>query len=179
MDFDWPFKRRKKIIIRIDAERIIRKFFFKDILKWYQKSVISATSNPLCFSKPSSYTLSMGLRHPTSTSFKYAFEGIKTAFKREPNFRIHVLLAILVLILAGVLKFNIIEWLILAFTITFVITLELLNTVLEAVVNLTSPDISPEAKVAKDVSAGMVLVVSILAVVAGLVLFVPKILSYF
>jgi len=121
----------------------------------------------------------MGLKHSTSKSFSFAFQGIKTAFKREPNFRIHTTFAVLVLILAAILRFTPIEWLILAFTITFVITLELLNTVLEAMVNLISPDINEEAKVAKDVSAGMVLVVSILAVIVGLILFVPKILFLF
>jgi len=121
----------------------------------------------------------MGLRHPTAKSFTYAFQGIKTAFKREPNFRIHLLLAIFVLLSATLLKFSLIEWLILAFTITFVITLELLNTVLEAMVNLISPNISEEARVAKDVAAGMVLVISALAVVVGLLLFVPKVLNLF
>lgn len=119
----------------------------------------------------------MGLEHPATKSFSYALEGMQAAFKREPNFRIHVIIATAALILAALLKFSIFEWLILAFTITFVIALELLNTVLEAVVNLVSPKISPEAKVAKDVSAAMVLIAALMAVIVGVVLFLPKIFN--
>ena len=121
----------------------------------------------------------MGQKHPTTKSFSYAIEGIRTAFKREPNFRIHTLFALGVLFFAALLGFTLIEWLILFFTIAFVIAFELLNTVMEAVVNLISPNVSPEAKVAKDVSAAMVFVASILAMIVGLILFVPKIIPYF
>ena len=118
----------------------------------------------------------MGKDHSTRKSFLYAFQGIRSAFKREPNFKIHIIIAITVLFLALLLKFSLIEWIILAFTIVFVITLELLNTVLEALTNLISPDISAEAEVAKDVSAAMVLVASILSIIVGLMLFIPKVL---
>lgn len=121
----------------------------------------------------------MGSRHPATRSFSYAFKGIQAAFEREPNFRIHTAIAIAVLTVAAFLKFSLIEWLFLAFAIVFVIAMELLNTVLEAMVNLISPDVTPEAKVAKDVSAGMVLLAAILATIVGVVLFLPKILLLF
>jgi diacylglycerol kinase len=121
----------------------------------------------------------MGLRHSTTKSFVYALDGLKTAFKKEPNFRVHVTIALVVLLVALFLKFNPIEWLILAFTISFVIALELLNTLLEAIVNLVSPDIKPDAKVAKDVSAAMVLVAATTSVLVGIALFLPKILKVF
>ncbi|KKQ98464.1 MAG: Diacylglycerol kinase [Candidatus Woesebacteria bacterium GW2011_GWB1_39_12] len=119
----------------------------------------------------------MGLKHPTVKSFKYAFEGLKTAVKREPNFRIHIAIAVIVLITAFILKLTLLEWILLAFTIFYVITLELLNTALEAYVNLVSPQFHPEAKIAKDVSAAMVLVAACASVIVGLILFVPKILA--
>lgn len=119
----------------------------------------------------------MGLRHSTPKSFGYAFEGIKIAFRNEPNMKIHVFMAFLALFLAIFLGLSKIEWLFLLFTIVNVLTLELLNTVLEAVVNLVSPQIKPHAKIAKDVSAAMVLLSAILSVVVGLVLFLPKILA--
>lgn len=118
----------------------------------------------------------MGKGHSRRKSFAYAFQGVRTAFKREPNFKIHIIIAAAVLLLALFLQFNIVEWIILAFTIVFVITLELLNTVLEALTNLISPYVSSEAKVAKDVSAAMVLVASLLSVIVGLLLFIPKVL---
>ncbi len=120
----------------------------------------------------------MGLRHPTTKSFGYAFEGVKTAFKREPNFRLHIIIALAVLTLGILLRLSLIEWLILTYTIFFVIVLELLNTAIEALVNLVSPNIQPEAKVAKDVSAAMVFVAAILAIIIGIMLFAPKILTF-
>jgi len=121
----------------------------------------------------------MGLKHSTEKSFYYAFQGLKTALSQEPNLRIHFTAAALALFLGLILKLSTFEWLLLAFTIFYVITLELLNTVMEAVVNLVSPDIKPYAKVAKDVSAACVLLAAILSVIVGIVLFLPKIMLLF
>ena len=118
----------------------------------------------------------MGLRHTTSKSFFYAFRGLKTAVKNEPNMKIHLFMATFALILGIILNLTVIEWLILTFTIFWVISLELLNTVLEALVNLVSPDVQPYAKIAKDVSAACVLLAAILSVIVGLMLFLPKII---
>ena len=95
----------------------------------------------------------MGIKHSTPKSFSYAFQGLRTALKNEPNLQIHTFFAISAIITAFILKVSTVEWLLLTFTIFYVITLELLNTVLENVVNLVSPDIKPYAKIAKDVSA--------------------------
>lgn len=121
----------------------------------------------------------MGLKHPTSKSFEYAFQGIRTAFKNEPNLKIHTFFALLAIFAAIVLRISTIEWLLLTFTIFYVITLELLNTVLEALVNLVSPEFHPFAKIAKDVSAACVLMAALLSVIVGLVLFTPKIIAFF
>ena len=116
----------------------------------------------------------MGLKHSTTKSFGYAFQGLKTAFLKEPNFRIHIFFAISALIVAGLLGLAPFEWIILTFTIFWVISLELLNTVLEALVNLVSPEVQPYAKTAKDVAAACVLMSAILSIMVGLILFVPK-----
>jgi diacylglycerol kinase len=121
----------------------------------------------------------MGIRHSTAKSFSYAFQGIKTAYKNEPNLRIHTFFAILALAVGWFLKINRTEWLLLGFTIFYVITLELFNTILEAIVDLVSPEIKGSAKVAKDVSAAMVLLAAIMSVVVGLVLFLPKLTFLF
>lgn len=118
----------------------------------------------------------MGISHSTSKSFSYAFEGVKTAWKREPNFKVHLAIGTIAIILAFILGFTTVEWLILIFTIFLVVILELINTALEAIVNLVSPEVKEEAKVAKDVSAATVLLTAILAVIVGLVLFLPKII---
>jgi diacylglycerol kinase len=119
----------------------------------------------------------MGMNHSRTKSFSFAFSGIKEAFKKEPNLRIHTVVAAVVIIAAILLGFGAIEFILLLFTIFFVLTLELLNTFLESLVNLVAPEIGPEAKAAKDISAAMVLFASILAVLVGAVLFVPKILN--
>jgi diacylglycerol kinase len=121
----------------------------------------------------------MGLQHSTVKSFSYAFQGVKTAIKNEPNLRIHVFFALSTLIAAAVLKFNVIEWILLMMTIFFVIMLELINTLLESLVNIISPEYNKEAKVAKDVSAAAVLFAAAISVVVGILLFGPKLLQVF
>lgn len=118
----------------------------------------------------------MGKWHSIQKSFGYAFQGVRTAVKREPNIRIHIIFALLALLLAAFLDFSYIEWIILFLTIFFVIMLELINTAMEALVNLVSPEIKDEAKVAKDVAASAVLFAAIISIVVGIVLFVPKIM---
>lgn len=123
------------------------------------------------------YTESMGMSHSVPRSFYFAFQGLKTALKNEPNLRIHLVVATIALIVAVMLRLSSLEWLILAFTIFWVISLELLNTVMESIVNLVSPEIQPYAKVAKDVSAACVLLAACLSVLVGAILFLPKLLA--
>lgn len=118
----------------------------------------------------------MGLRHTTGRSFYYAFRGMKDAFIREPNLRIHAFFALSALVAGVILNLNTIEWIILMFTIFWVISLELLNTVLESLVNIVSPEVQPYARIAKDVSAACVLLAAILSVIVGFLLFLPKII---
>lgn len=121
----------------------------------------------------------MGIYHSTSKSFRYAFAGIHTSLKNEPNLRIHTIFATFAIIMGVILGLGTLEWLLLTFTIFYVITLELLNTVIEAVVDLVSPEIRGKAKIAKDVSAACVLMAAFLSVIVGVVLFGPKILMLF
>ena len=105
----------------------------------------------------------MGINHSTVKSFRYAFDGIRTAFRKEPNLRIHVIIGALALLLGIYLGLSKVEWLILTFTIFYIITLELINTIIESLVDLVSPEIKTQAKTAKDISAAVVLISSILA----------------
>ncbi len=108
-------------------------------------------------------------------SFQYAIDGIKDAFKSEPNLRFHFLASFILLPLAFYLKFSSIEFTILIMTIAFVITLELINTIVEKLVDLHSKERSEEARIIKDMSAGVVLVGAISAAIIGFILFLPKI----
>lgn len=133
-------------------------------------------SSQLCFFKTAIYTLNeMGLKHSTTKSFYYAFSGLKEAFLKEPNLRVHFLFATIAITFGFVLKISNIEWVIITLAIFYVISLELLNTVIESLVNLLSPEIRTEAKMAKDVSASVVLSAAILSVIIGALIFFPKI----
>jgi len=117
----------------------------------------------------------MSKTHSTLMSFSYAFSGIKTALRNEPNIRIHLVLALLASILAFFLNFSPTEWIILAFTIAFVLILELINTTLETIVDIVSPEATEQAKLAKDVSAAAVFISALLSIIIGAFLYLPKI----
>lgn len=109
-------------------------------------------------------------------SFKYALEGILYAFKYEQNIIVHALVCILVIILGIILKISHFEWLVCFILFGLVIATELINTSIEAVVDLACPKKDPLAKIAKDTASGAVLVFALVAVIAGLIIFIPKIL---
>ncbi|MGB1247851.1 MAG: diacylglycerol kinase family protein [Chitinophagales bacterium] len=104
-------------------------------------------------------------------SFVYAFQGVKTAFAREQNMKIHVLATILIIGAGFLFCISTIEWIIIILCISSVIALEIMNTAIEATVDLISPEKHPLAKIAKDCAAGAVLVMSIASVVIAVFIF--------
>lgn len=108
-------------------------------------------------------------------SFTYAFEGIVHAFRREQNFQIHTLSSVMVILLGAFLEITKIDWIILFMLIGGMLCLELINTAIERVVDLVSPDFHPLAKAAKDTSAGAVFVFAITSIIVGLFIFCPYI----
>lgn len=109
-------------------------------------------------------------------SFGHAIDGIGHLVRTQRSFRIHVAAAMAVLVAAAVLQFDPGEWALLVLTITLVLTLEGVNTGIEIAVTLASPERRPEAKAAKDVAAGMVLLGAIAAAIVGVLLFGPHLL---
>lgn len=109
-------------------------------------------------------------------SFRHAFDGILHNFKSQPNFRFHFLAATLATILGVFFSLSYFEWLALIFTFNMVIVAEMLNTSIEAMVDLITDERRLNAKIAKDVSAGMVLLSAIFAIVIGFFIFIPKII---
>ena len=97
-------------------------------------------------------------------SFKYAIQGIKSAFKTEQNLKIHFIVTVIVIFLGILLKIGYTEWAICFLLFGFVITV---------------PQKNDKAKLAKDIAAGAVLVSSIIAVLVGIVIFLPKIVNLF
>lgn len=106
-------------------------------------------------------------------SFKYAFEGIVTAFSDQPNLKLHIFAGAAVIFIGLFLGISKMEWLVLALTIGLVITFELTNTAIEEVVDSFTIKEHPSAKKAKDVAAAAVLVAAITAVAVGLIIFIP------
>ncbi|MCS7251656.1 MAG: diacylglycerol kinase family protein [Anaerolineae bacterium] len=106
-------------------------------------------------------------------SFRFAFAGLRYAWRTQRNLRIHTVITVAVIVVAGWLRFDPVRWAVLILTIALVWAAELMNTALEAVVDLASPSLHPLARIAKDVSAGMVLLCAIAAVLIGLALFGP------
>lgn len=107
-------------------------------------------------------------------SFLNAFRGVKDALKSEHNLRIHFLASILVFVLAYFLKFTPIEFAILTLTVFFIITLELINTIIEKIMDIASPEISEKVRIIKDISASVVLFGAIASIIITIFLFVPK-----
>lgn len=106
-------------------------------------------------------------------SFKYAFSGIVAALKEEPNLKFHVVVGILTLAAATILKISKTDLLIIIFLVGFVISLELTNTAIEAVVDAFTDKGHPGAKLAKDISAGAVLIAAVTSAILGLMIFLP------
>ncbi|MCI8587297.1 MAG: diacylglycerol kinase family protein [Clostridia bacterium] len=112
-------------------------------------------------------------------SFKYAISGIITGFKEERNMKIHILAVVIVVILGIVLKISKTEWIICLILFGVVISAELFNTAIETVVDIAMPEINEKARIAKDVSAGAVLIQAIISAIIGIIIFAPKIVSAF
>lgn len=108
-------------------------------------------------------------------SFVYAARGIKVVFSSETNMQIHIVVAALVLIFGFVFKISIMEWIVCLLCIGLVFGAEMMNTAIENVVDLASPDLHPLAGKAKDIAAGAVLLCAIISVIIGLLIFEPKV----
>ncbi len=104
-------------------------------------------------------------------SFNHAFEGIMYATRTQPNMRVHLVVAALVLLASLVLHLERYYIVALIVLIALVLSLELLNTAIEAIVDLLTVTHHPLAKTAKDAAAGAVLVASAAAVVVGYLIF--------
>ena len=109
-------------------------------------------------------------------SFRYAFAGLWQALRTQRNARIHLLATVAVTAMGLWLRLDAVRWAVLVLTISLVFFAEMVNTVVEVIVDLVTPEYHPLAKVAKDVSAGAVLVTAMAAVVVGLLILGPPLL---
>ncbi|MBL7159822.1 diacylglycerol kinase family protein [Candidatus Microgenomates bacterium] len=110
-------------------------------------------------------------------SFKNAFNGLVWAFSTQPNFKIHFILALLAVLAGFYFKISFLEMTILILTIVFGFAVEMVNTSIEAMTDLITMRWSKQAKIAKDVAAGMMLITAIGAVIVAILILGPYILT--
>jgi diacylglycerol kinase len=110
-------------------------------------------------------------------SFRHAFRGLATAFKTQPNLRLHCLAAAAALALGAALHISPGEWIALTFAIALVLAAELFNTALEFLADRISTDHDPLIGKAKDLSAAAVLLLSLAAALTGLIIFLPHLFA--
>jgi len=112
-------------------------------------------------------------------SFFHAVDGIIYAIEKEHNMLIMMVSAILVFFVALILPVTLVEAMILLILIVLVIACEMINSAIEAVVDLITLEENPLAKVAKDLGSAASLLFSVLALICGVIIFLPKILALF
>jgi diacylglycerol kinase len=112
-------------------------------------------------------------------SFRHALDGVIYTFRTQPNFQVHTFFAILAAAAGFIFRISSAEWAVIVFIIGLVLVAEMINTSIEAVVDLHTEKFHELARVSKDVSAGMVLVTATMAVITGILIFLPHLLTLF
>lgn len=111
------------------------------------------------------------------SALKNSFNGIKYVFTTQRNLKIQVVISIIVILASLFFKISFIEWAVVILIICMVFFAELVNTVVETIVDMITIEYNESAKIAKDISAGAVTLVSITSVIIGLLIFFPSILE--
>src|SRR5579872_7391957 len=109
--------------------------------------------------------------------FGYAFKGLAHAAKTQLNFRVHLVCAVIAVLLGYILHISTAEWLWITLCIGMVLLTELINTAIELLVDLVSPEYNEKAGRVKDMCAAAVLITAVTALVIGLVIFLPKLIT--
>lgn len=112
-------------------------------------------------------------------SFQFAFNGIKLLITKEHNAWIHCFAAVCVLIAGALLGLSRMEWIAVVVVIGAVLATEAVNSSIEALADLVSPEYNEAIKRTKDLAAGAVLIMAIAAAIVGLIIFIPKIMDLF
>lgn len=119
--------------------------------------------------KNSGFTLKKRLK-----SFRYAFNGVFLLLRYEHNAWIHTSVALCVIVAGNLIGLSSTEWLFIVVAIGTVLAAEAINSSIEALSDLVSPEYNEAIKRTKDLAAGAVLILSIAAAITGLIIFLPK-----
>ncbi len=109
--------------------------------------------------------------------FYYAFYGFYIAFREEKSMLIHTIVSILVLVFSAAIKLNIAQWPIIILTIALVVSLELINTAIENIVDIISFKYNLNAKKVKDISAAATMATALASISISLLVFIPRIIE--
>lgn len=112
-------------------------------------------------------------------SAKYSIEGLVYAYKNEKSLWIHAFLSICSIVLGILLKISLLQWSVILIALVVILSIELLNTAIEAIVDMVTLEYNPLAKIAKDCGSAATFVASIIGAIIAGVIFIPKILSLF
>lgn len=110
-------------------------------------------------------------------SFVYASNGIRLLITKEHNAWIHCFAAVCVVIAGIILKLSEMEWIAVCMCIGMVLSAEAVNSSIETLADLVSPEYNEAIKKTKDLAAGAVLILAITAAIIGLIIFIPKIIT--
>lgn len=110
---------------------------------------------------------------------KYSMQGFFHFYKYERSAILHLVVGIAIIVGSIPFKLRAVEWLFMIFILLTMLAIELLNTAIEAVCDLVSPEYNPLVKVAKDCGSAATFSISIGLVIAIIILYVPKVLSFF
>jgi diacylglycerol kinase len=110
-------------------------------------------------------------------SFGYAWEGLVWSFTTQPNYRIHAICSLLAVILGFILAITYTEFLIILMLIFFGFTVETVNTAIEKTLDVIDTNIRPDIKIAKDVAAAAMLLISIGSLIIAAIIFIPKLIG--
>ena len=116
---------------------------------------------------------------PFSRALRNAFTGMRKFFLSERNGRIQLIVAALAVLLSFLLSINTIEWIIVLSCCGIVLAFEMINTAIEKVCDRITTEMDERIKIIKDLSAAAVLLVSILAIIIGIIIFSPYLLIIF
>lgn len=110
-------------------------------------------------------------------SFKWAFNGLRILFKEEFNAKVHLIATVVVLCLGTFFRISRYEWMAILIAVALVICTELVNTAMEHLADFVSPERRLAIKKVKDLAAAAVLLAAIVALLIGLIVFVPRIIN--
>lgn len=111
-------------------------------------------------------------------SFKYAINGVRITLREEQNFRVHMVSGVLVALIGWALHIEALEWVALVIVSGLVLLAEMVNTIFERIVDVLKPRIHPFAEVVKDMMAATVVLAVFVAVIVGLIIFVPYLVDF-